>query len=140
MLSLLYLGVPLGVKARQSFVSSSCLFLDKKTLLQIWFNSGLNVTNFRGTRSHFPPIWPQMRTRKGSVALALSKANFVSRNIGLKQISPLPYCQSCIQYKGKKEPVGSIYALSGHHSKDFTEVDWVQLVYVVYIIPFYKVF
>ena len=81
-----------------------------------------------------------MRTRKGSVALALSKANFVSRNIGLKQISPLPYCQSCIQYKGKKEPVGSIYALSGHHSKDFTEVDWVQLVYVVYIIPFYKVF
>ena len=81
-----------------------------------------------------------MRTRKGSVALALSKANFVSRNIGLKQIIPLPYCQSCIQYKGKKEPVGSIYALSGHHAKDFTEVDWVQLVYVVYIIPFYKVF
>ena len=137
MLSLLYLGV----KARQYFVRSSCLFLGKKTLLKIWFNSGLNVTNFRGTRSHFPPIWPQMRTRKGSVALALSKANFVSRSIGLKQINPLPYCQSCIQYKGKKEPVGSIYALSRHlHSKDFTEVDWVQLVYVVYIIPFYKVF
>ena len=137
MLSLLYLGV----KARQYFVRSSCLFLGKKTLLKIWFNSGLNVTNFRGTWSHFPPIWPQMRTRKGSVALALSKANFVSRNIGLKQINPLPYCQSCIQYKDKKEPVGSIYTLSGHlHSKDFTEVDWVQLVYVVYIIPFYKVF
>ena len=137
MLSLLYLGV----KARQCFVRSSCLFLGKKTLLKIGFNSGLNVTNFRGTGSHFPPIWPQMRTRKGSVALALSKANFVSRSIGLKQINPLPYCQSCIQYKGKKEPVGSIYALSRHlHSKDFTEVDWVQLVYVVYIIPFYKVF
>ena len=137
MLSLLYLGV----KARQYFVRSSCLFLGKKTLLKIWFNSGLNVTNFRGTGSYFPPIWPQMRTCKGSVALALSKANFVSRNIGLKQINPLPYYQSCIQYKDKKEPVGSIYTLSGHlHSKDFTEVDWVQLVYVVYIIPFYKVF
>ena len=137
MLSLLYLGV----KARQYFVRSSCLFLGKKTLLKIWFNSGLNVTNFRGTRSHFPPIWPQMRTRKGSVALALSKANFVSRSIGLKQINPLPYCQCCIQYKDKKEPFGSLYTLSGHlHSKDFTEVDWVQLVYVVYIIPFYEVF
>ena len=51
-----------------------------------------------------------MRKRKGSVGLALRKANIVSRNIGLKQINPLPYCQSCIQDKGKKEPVGSIYA------------------------------
>ena len=74
MLSLLYLGV----KARQYFVRSSCLFLGKKTLLKIWFNSRLNVTNFRGTGSHFPPIWPQMRTRKGSVALALSKANLLA--------------------------------------------------------------
>lgn len=64
MLSLLYLGVPLGVKARQSFVSSSCLFLDKKTLLQIWFNSGLDVTNFRGTGPYFPPIWPHANTQR----------------------------------------------------------------------------
>ena len=33
-----------------------------------------------------------------SVTLALRKANFVSRNIGLKKISPLPYGQSCIQF------------------------------------------
>ena len=65
---------------------------------------------------------------KGSTvsALALSKANFVSRNIGLNWISPLPYFQPSIQYKGNEEPVGFIYALSGPlHSKDFTEVDWV---------------
>ena len=34
MLSLLYLGV----KAQQYFVSSSCVFLDKKTLLKVWLN------------------------------------------------------------------------------------------------------
>ena len=34
MLSLLYLGV----KAQQYFVSSSCMFLDKKTLLKVWLN------------------------------------------------------------------------------------------------------
>ena len=32
------------------FVSSSCMFLDEKTLLKIWPNSGLNLTIFRGTR------------------------------------------------------------------------------------------
>ena len=42
MLSLLYLGV----KARQYFVSSSCMFLEEKTLLKIWLNPGIN---FRGT-------------------------------------------------------------------------------------------
>ena len=41
-LSLLYLGV----KARQYFVSSSCMFLEEKTLLKIWRNLGIN---FRGT-------------------------------------------------------------------------------------------
>ena len=34
MLSLLYLGV----KAQQYFVSSSCMFLEKKTLLKVWLN------------------------------------------------------------------------------------------------------
>ena len=34
MLSLLYLGV----KAQQYFVSSICMFLDKKTLLKVWLN------------------------------------------------------------------------------------------------------
>ena len=34
MLSLLYLGV----KAQQYFVSSSCMFLDKKTLLKVWLD------------------------------------------------------------------------------------------------------
>ena len=34
MLSLLYLGV----KAQQYFVSSSCMFLDKKTFLKVWLN------------------------------------------------------------------------------------------------------
>ena len=34
MLSLLYLGV----KAQQLIVSSSCMFLDKKTLLKVWLN------------------------------------------------------------------------------------------------------
>ena len=33
-----------------------------------------------------------------TVALALTKANFVSRNIGLKQISHLRYCRPCIQF------------------------------------------
>ena len=37
-LSLLYLVV----KGEQDFASSSCMFLDRKTLLKIWFNPGLN--------------------------------------------------------------------------------------------------
>ena len=37
------------VKARLYFVSSSFMFLDKKTLLEIWRNLGLNLTIFRGT-------------------------------------------------------------------------------------------
>ena len=46
MLSLLYLVV----KAKIYFVSSSCMFLDEKTVLEIWLNPGLNLTIFRGTR------------------------------------------------------------------------------------------
>ena len=45
MLSLLYLVV----KAQQYFVTSSCIFLDEKTVLEIWLNPGLNLTMFRGT-------------------------------------------------------------------------------------------
>ena len=39
MLSLLYVGV----EAQQYFVSSTCMFLDKKTLLQIVLNPGLRT-------------------------------------------------------------------------------------------------
>ena len=39
----------LEVKTPQYFVSSSDLFLDKKTLLKIRVNPGLNLTIFRGT-------------------------------------------------------------------------------------------
>ena len=39
----------LGVKTQKYFVSSSNMFLDKKTLLKIWLNSGFNLTIFRGT-------------------------------------------------------------------------------------------
>ena len=43
------------VKTQQYFVSSSYRFLDRKTLLKIWLNSGLNLTIFRirGTRGPF---------------------------------------------------------------------------------------
>ena len=39
----------LEVKAELYFVSSSYMLLDKKALLKIWLNPGLNVTIFRGT-------------------------------------------------------------------------------------------
>ena len=39
----------LEVKTPEYFVSSSDMFLDKKTLLKIWVNPGLNLTVFRGT-------------------------------------------------------------------------------------------
>lgn len=39
----------LGVKTQHHFVSSSYMFLEKKTLLRIWINLGLNLTIFRGT-------------------------------------------------------------------------------------------
>ena len=37
------------VKTQKYFVSSSDMFLDRKTLLEIWLNPGLNLTIFRGT-------------------------------------------------------------------------------------------
>ena len=45
MLSLLYLIV----KAQQYFVTLSCMFLDKKTVLEISLNPWLNLTIFQGT-------------------------------------------------------------------------------------------
>ena len=42
MLSSLYVGV----KIQQYFVSSSDMFLDKETLLEVWLNPGLNLTIF----------------------------------------------------------------------------------------------
>ena len=38
-----------GVKAQQYFVSSSYMFGDRKTLLKLRLNPGLNLTIFRGT-------------------------------------------------------------------------------------------
>ena len=37
------------LKAQKHFVSSSCMFLGKKTLLKITLNPGLNLTAFRRT-------------------------------------------------------------------------------------------
>ena len=45
----MFLCLYLGVKAQQYFVSSSHMFLDKKTFLKIWLDPGLNLTIFRGT-------------------------------------------------------------------------------------------
>ena len=42
MLSLLHLIV----KAQQYFVTSSCMFLDEKTVLEMWLNPGLKLTIF----------------------------------------------------------------------------------------------
>ena len=42
------LSLNLEVKAQQSFVSSSYMFLDKKTVLKVvWLNPGLNLTSFK---------------------------------------------------------------------------------------------
>ena len=42
MLSLLHLIV----KGQQYFVTLSCMFLDEKTVLEMWPNPGLNLTIF----------------------------------------------------------------------------------------------
>ena len=44
MLLLLYLVV----KIKQYIVTSNCMFLDEKTMLEIWLNPGLNSIIFRG--------------------------------------------------------------------------------------------
>ena len=36
-------------KGSTFFVTSSCMFLDEKTVLEIWLNPGLNFTMFRET-------------------------------------------------------------------------------------------
>ena len=47
----------LVVKTQQYFVTSSCMFLDEKTVLEIWLNPGLNLTIFRepGPELHRKP-------------------------------------------------------------------------------------
>ena len=50
MLSLLYLVV----KTQQYFVTSSCMFLGEKTVLEIWPNPVINLTIFRGTGPRTP--------------------------------------------------------------------------------------
>ena len=40
-MSLLYLGA----KAQPYFVSSSCMFVDKKTLLKLWLNSRVKLNH-----------------------------------------------------------------------------------------------
>ena len=39
----------LGVKKQKYFLSSSNMLLDKKTVLKIWLNPGLNLAIVRGT-------------------------------------------------------------------------------------------
>ena len=52
MLSLLYLRV----QAQQYFVSLSYMVVDKKTVLKIWLDLGLNLTFFRGTGPRAPRV------------------------------------------------------------------------------------
>ena len=75
MLSLLHLGV----KAQQYFVSSSCTFLDEKTLLKIWLNPGLNLTIFRGTlveRRRLPRFPAKMTLVHARALLSILRANY----------------------------------------------------------------
>ena len=58
----------LGVKAQQYFVSSSRMFLDKKTLLvKIWLNPRLNLIIFRG----IAPRCSKLRQIKTSLLLSI---------------------------------------------------------------------
>ena len=73
MLSLLYLLV----KAQWCFVTSSCLFLDEKTVIEVWFNPGLNLTIFPGTGP------------KGLVMIMVEKNNYdkiKNKNVYLQNI------------------------------------------------------
>ena len=61
------------VKAQQYFVSSSYMFLDKKTLLKMWLNPGLNLTIFRGTepcRTKHLPVRPAQPRSQSSSAIS----------------------------------------------------------------------
>ena len=74
-LSLLYLGV----KAQQHFVSSSCTFLDEKTLLKTWLNPGLNLTIFQGTlveRRRLPRFPAKMTLVHARALLSILRANY----------------------------------------------------------------
>ena len=52
MLSLLYLRL----QAQQYFISLSYMVVDKKMVLKIWLNLGLNLTFFRGTGPRAPSV------------------------------------------------------------------------------------
>ena len=77
MLLLLYLVV----KTEQYIVTSSCRFLDEKTMLEIWLNPGLNLTIFRGTgpraldlRDLFLYSGPQVSHRQECFSSSLHKS------------------------------------------------------------------
>ena len=61
------------------FFSSSCMSLDKKTLLKTRLNPGLNLTNFRGTRPSYysKNCWKRGR---GCKTINLSKGFHFSPN------------------------------------------------------------
>ena len=74
MSSLLYFGV----KVEQYFVSSSCIFLDIKTLLKVWLNPGLMLTISRGTGP-----WPRgYPCGKGYQVQASFMCNVANRTVG----------------------------------------------------------
>ena len=61
------------VKAQQYFVSSSYMFLDKKTLLKMCLNPRLNLTIFRGTepcRTKHLPVRPAQPRSQSSSAIS----------------------------------------------------------------------
>ena len=71
----------LVIKTKQYIVTSSCMFLDEKTMLEIWLNPGLNLTIFRGTgpraldlRDLFLYSGPQVSHRQECFSSSLHKS------------------------------------------------------------------
>ena len=83
MLSLLYLVV----KAQHYFVTSSYMFLDEKTVLEIWLNPWLNLTIFRGTGPR-GPCFVYVPARKG--LSRLGKNASASREVRERKNQPRP--------------------------------------------------
>ena len=97
MLSLRYLVV----KAQQYFVTSSCMFLDEKTALEIWLNPELNL-------AIFPRTGPRVVSSSGGTPLYKpyryvppSRVRF-SRRFGLKTGINFAYSglESSMVFKG----------------------------------------
>ena len=93
------------VKQQRYFVSSSYMFLDKKSLLKIWHNPGLNLTIFRGTEPSSKilncNIWVKAKTmllQQCHPGLKLHKIyngnNIINNNIIL--VSTIFQCSSII--------------------------------------------